>query len=76
MKKVEAVIAKVLGIDESSITNKTSPDNTPEWDSFNGLLLATELEKTYNVKFTIEEVIAVHDVNDIKEALKKHGVNL
>ena len=74
--KLEEVVAKVFGIDASIVTDKTSPDNTEEWDSFNGLLLVTELEKTYDVEFTIEEVIAVRDVSDIRKALGKHGVSL
>ena len=74
--KLEEVVAKVFGIDASIVTDKTSPDNTEEWDSFNGLLLVTELEKTYDVEFTIEEVIAGRDVSDIRKALGKHGVSL
>ena len=74
--KLEEVVAKVFGIDANIVTDKTSPDNTEEWDSFNGLLLVTELEKTYDVEFTIEEVIAVRDVSDIRKALGKHGVSL
>ncbi len=75
MEKLKQILAKVLEIDPASITNETSPQNTPSWDSFNGLLLVTELEKGFNVKFTIDEVVAVKNVFDIKCALEKHGIN-
>ncbi len=76
MDKLKQILAKVLEIDPGMITDETSPQNTPSWDSFNGLLLVTELEKGFNVKFTIEEVVAVKNFTDIKKALIGHGVNL
>ena len=41
-------------------------DNTEGWDSFNGLLLATELEKEFKVKFTMEDIVSIKNVGDIK----------
>ncbi|MBO05808.1 MAG: acyl carrier protein [Candidatus Pacebacteria bacterium] len=72
--KVEEIIGKILNIDSTTIKDETSPENTSEWDSFNGLLLVSELEKNFNVKFDIEEIIAVKNVGDIKSILKKHKV--
>jgi len=76
MKKLRAVLSKVLGIDEDTITDKTSPDNVEAWDSFNGLMLVSELEKEFNVKFTMDEVTSVKNVGDIKKALRKQGIRL
>ena len=39
-------------------------------------MLVSELENEFNVQFTMDEVTSVKCVKDIKEALKKHGVNL
>ena len=76
MKRLKQILSKVLEIDEDQITEETSPDNVETWDSFNGLMLVSELENVFNVKFTMDEVTAVKCVKDIKEALKKHGVQL
>jgi acyl carrier protein len=76
MEKLKQILSKILGIDENLITDETSPDNVETWDSFNGLMLVSELEEGFNVKFTMDEVVSVKCVKDIKEALKKHGVNL
>lgn len=75
MKTVEEVIAKVMQIDRSIITDASSPNTIENWDSFNGLMLVTELEKTFNVSFSLDEIVLVKNVGDIKSALKKHGVN-
>ena len=39
-------------------------------------MLVSELEKTFDVKFTMGEVTAVKCVGDIKECLKRHGIAL
>lgn len=74
MKKLRSILSKVLGVDESGITDDTSPDNVETWDSFNALILVSDLEKNYNVKFTMEEVVSVKCVRDIKTCLSRHGV--
>lgn len=76
MLKLEELIGKVLGIDPKTVNDKTSPENVESWDSFNGLLLATELEKNFKAKFTVEEIASVKSVGDIKAILKKHGITI
>jgi len=76
MKRVKEILAKILEIDENGITDETSPDDVETWDSFNGLMIASELENVFNVKFTMEEVASVKCVKDIKDALIRHGIEL
>lgn len=76
LQKLYAILAKVLAIDSASITDATSPDNVENWDSYNALMLVSELETGFNVHFTIDEVVAVKNVGDIKEALQRHGIKI
>lgn len=75
MTQLTKIISKVLGITESSITDTTSPDNTPTWDSFNSLMLVSELENEFKVKFTMQEVSLIRSVKDIKALLQKYHVS-
>jgi acyl carrier protein len=75
-EKLKNILAQVLKIDTSIINDTSSPDNIQSWDSFNGLMLVTELEKGFAVKFTIDEVMAVRNVKDIKDSLRQHGVDI
>ncbi len=76
MDKLNSILSKILEIKIEKITDDTSPENVETWDSFNGLMLVSELERSFDVKFTMDEVISVECVGDIKKALKKHGVKL
>lgn len=74
MLKLKTLIAKTLDINENILNDESSPENIPSWDSFNGLMIVSELEGNFNVKFTIDEVLAVKKFKDIKDALKRHGI--
>ena len=76
MKRLKLILSRVLDIDEGSILDSTSPDTVDSWDSFNGLMLVSELESNFGITFTTDEVLSVKCVSDIKEALIKHGVTL
>jgi len=76
MKRLKSILSNVLNISEEKINDETSPDNVDMWDSFAGLMLVTELESQFSIKFSMDEVVAVRNVGDIKEALKRHGVVL
>ena len=76
MDRLKKILSKVLEIEENSITGETSLDNVASWDSFNHLLLISEIEKEFKMKFTMQEVIDIKSVKDIKTILKKHGVIL
>ena len=72
--KLIALISRVLDIDKNSITDFTSPENTESWDSFNALVMVSELELEFEVHFSIEEVYSVTCVKDIRDVLRRHDV--
>lgn len=76
MKRLKEILSRVLEIDEDSITDETSPENIENWDSFSGLLLVSELERVFKIRFTMQEVTEVKNVGDIIEKLKNHRINL
>lgn len=76
MNKLEKVLSEVFEIDEDRIMDETSPDTVETWDSFSGLILISELESVFNVKFTMDEVRQIKNVRDIKLLLTKYNVEL
>ena len=75
-KKLYQIIGKILDVPASEINDESSPETIENWDSFNSLLLADELESEFNISFTLDEIIDSANVAAIKKHLKNHGVSL
>jgi acyl carrier protein len=75
-KKLYGIIAKVMDISIDEITDNSSPEIIPSWDSFNSYILLDELESEFKTEFTIDEVTETKNVSDIKKHLNAHGINL
>jgi len=73
-QKLYKIISSVMAVPTSQINDDTGPEKIETWDSFNGLVLVDELEKQFKVKFTLDEILDVKTVADIKRHLKNHGV--
>tara|TARA_Y100000294_G_scaffold91280_1_gene85036 strand:+ start:472 stop:711 length:240 start_codon:yes stop_codon:yes gene_type:complete len=73
--KLYSMIAKIMDVPESDITDQSGPETIANWTSFNSYVLLYQLETEFNVKFTIDEAMDVQIVADIKRHLKNHGVN-
>ena len=73
--KLYLIIAKIMDVSESDVTDESGPETIANWTSFNSNVLLYQLESEFNVKFTINEAVDVKIVADIKRHLKNHGVN-
>ena len=74
--KLYNIVARVMGVQPSQINDQSSPESIETWNSFNGYVLLDELEREFKVKFTLDEVLDVKTVSDIKRHLNNHGVIL
>ena len=74
--KFNKLIGKILKISPGRVTDKTSPVNVKSWDSFQGLLLITEIEKAYRIKFSMDEVLSIKDIGSIRKIIKSRNINL
>lgn len=75
-EKLYNLISKILDIPIEDIHSDLSPEDVETWDSFNGILMATELESTFKVTFTLGEITSTKNVGDIKKNLRNHGIDI
>ena len=75
-ENIYKIVAKVFSVPISEINDESSPETIESWDSFNGLILVDEIESSFNVKFSVSEIIDTKNVKDIKKHLKNHGVDV
>ena len=74
--KLFEIISRVMNIPTTEISEISGSDSIPEWDSFNMYVLLDEIEKEFNVKFSLQETLEIKNVGDFKNKLEKYGVNL
>ena len=70
-EKIREVMADILGIDGSEISDDFAPDSTDSWDSLNNLRLITAFESAFEIKFTMSEINAMTDFAKIASTIKR-----
>jgi len=70
METLKKIFASVLGIDINRVTPELAPGNTPSWDSLNAIILITEIEKAFDVRFAYDEAMAVKNFGDVIALVK------
>ena len=70
-KTLFQIVSEVMNIPIEKISDISGPESIPEWDSFNMFVLLAEIEKEFNVNFSLEETLQIKTVGDFR---KKSGV--
>ena len=70
------IVANIMEVEASQIDDDSGPETIENWDSFRGLILFEELESKFNVKFTLNELLNVRKIKDIKNILSVRGASL
>jgi acyl carrier protein len=69
------IVANVMEVQVSQIDDESGPETIENWDSFRGLILFEELESKFNVKFTLNELLNIKRIKDIKNILSIRGAS-
>ena len=70
-KTLFQIVSEVMNIQIEKISDNSGPESIPEWDSFNMFVLLAEIEKEFNVNFSLDETLQIKTVGDFR---KKSGV--
>lgn len=73
MSKLTNIFSSVLGVDEKTVTPELSPHNTSAWDSLNSIILLTEIEKAFDVRFAYDEAMAIKNFGDVLKLVASKG---
>ena len=73
--RVAKVFSEVLGVPSDTITDDTSPDNTPQWDSMAAMTLVVAIEDEFDVRLSTAEIVSMRNVAIVRKVLKTKGVN-
>ena len=76
MEKFNKIVSKIFKISPQNIKDSLTAKDLPNWDSMNYLLFIAELEKKFNVSFSMDEVLDANSLGAVKEILKSKKVDL
>ena len=68
-KTLFEIVSRVMNIPIEKISDSSGPDSIPDWDSFNMFVLLDEIEKEFDVKFSLEETLEIKTVGDFRKKL-------
>lgn len=73
-QKLFQALADVLKVNIASLTEASSPDTIPGWDSLAVINLVVELEMVFEVQFDILDIADFRNVSIIKSILMEKGI--
>ncbi len=76
MDILKKIFSSVLNLQESEITDALSPENTESWDSLNSIILLTEIENAFKVKFTFDEAMAIKNFGEVVALVQSKSAQL
>ena len=63
--RVKEIIARVLNVDLSEVTDELSSGDIPEWDSVGNLAIISTIEQELVVEFPLEDLFDLTSVQSI-----------
>ena len=73
-RTVEHIMADVLKMAETDITDNLTIDDLEAWDSLKHMDLVVSIEQAFNIELTLDEIIIMTSVVAIKRVLNDRGV--
>ena len=64
-EKITPVFRKVLNEASLEITDQLSASDVDNWDSLSHMLLISEIESAFNIKFKLKELNKMKNVGDL-----------
>ena len=62
---LEKIFRGVFGNDSLIITKETSSKDIDEWNSLNHMILVSEIESAFSVKFKLKELNKMRNIGDM-----------
>ncbi len=70
------VVASVLRIDASILSEDSNAQNTPNWDSIRHIELMLAVESAYHVSFSMAEMVGMRKLADMRRLLVGKGAGI
>jgi acyl carrier protein len=69
LKKVETIFRSVFDNNSLVLANETSALDIPEWNSLNHMILISEVECAFSIRFKLRDLNMMRNVGDMIEII-------
>jgi len=67
--KLTSIFKKVFGVDSLVLRNDLTANDVDNWDSLTHMLLITEIENVFSIKFKLKDLNKMKNVGDMIEII-------
>ncbi len=71
MSQVETIFKTVLKNESIVLTDESSAESVPGWDSLTHVTLIAQIEKHFGIKFTLREMLSWKSVGKMVDSIEK-----
>ncbi len=68
------LFSRCLDVPAAELSEESSPDNTPQWDSMAAVQLVTEIEATFAVQLRTRDIMKMRTIGLARSVLRDKGV--
>ncbi|WP_047414383.1 acyl carrier protein [Cellulophaga sp. Hel_I_12] len=72
LDKIKPVFIEVLGHDNFELNESSTTNDIDGWDSLSHMMIIGEVEKVYNIKFKLFDLMTMHNVGDLIKSINKN----
>ena len=67
--RLNAIFREVIEQDDITLSRELTADDVEGWDSLNHTLIISEIQKKFEIKFDLAEVLGFENVGDLVDAI-------
>ena len=71
LSEVNTIFVRVLRQNDLVLTPETSADQVDGWDSLNHAVLLSEVQKHFQIRFAVSEVLGLKNVGQLVELVQQ-----
>jgi acyl carrier protein len=72
--RVARTVRDLFGLGHITLTDETTPDEIPGWDSLGNINLMYALEMEFGLQFDDADYSPIRSIGELKERLRRHDV--
>lgn len=71
-----ALFAEILEVEDSTLSDESSPDTVEQWDSLAAMHLVAGIEEKFSIQLSTKEIMKMSSIGLARKALQDKGVDV